>query len=119
VNKPGLIPFVERMSLLEAVVTAGGPDYSEANVRNVIVVRMEAGAQVARAFDLKAALTGQASEPYWLRPHDIVLVPRTEMAELAQWVDTSINRMIPQLPFIYTRQIGDSTVGVDLRSNRY
>jgi polysaccharide export outer membrane protein len=119
VMKPGLVPFVERLNLLEALLTAGGPDYSEANVRNVVVVRIEDGRRIARAFDMKPALTGKDSEPFWLRPRDIVLVPRTEMAELAQWVDTSINRMIPNLPFIYTRDLGDATLGIDLRSERY
>jgi polysaccharide export outer membrane protein len=119
VVRPGLVPFVERLSLLEAVLMAGGPDYSEGNVRNVIVVRIEDGVRVARAFDLKPALTGKHSEPFWLRPRDIVLVPRTETAEMAQWVETNINRMIPRLPFIYTYDFGNASVGVDLRTERF
>ena len=117
VNTPGAVPVIDRLTLLEAVLLAGGPSFDEANVRNVVVVRQGAERN-AFAFDLLPALEGEKVDPFYLQPRDLVFVPRSEIAEVNQWIDQHVNRMIPQLGLTYETPVGSATFGVDTRTRR-
>jgi len=122
VNTPGAVPLIDRLTLLEAVLLAGGPSFEEANVRNVVVVRQGAGREAAEreafAFDLLPALKGEKVEPFYLQPRDLVFVPRSEIAEVNQWINQHVNGLIPQLGLTYETPIGSATFGVDTRTRR-
>ena len=117
VNTPGAVPLIDRLTLLEAVLLAGGPSFEQANVRSVVVVRQGAERQ-AFAFDLLPALEGKQVDPFYLQPRDLVFVPRTEIAEVNQWINQHINGLIPQLGLTYETPIGSATLGVDTRTRR-
>lgn len=75
VVRPGKISPDRAITALEAVMEAGGFDPTRANPRSVVIVRtVEQKTQHTR-LDLKAALEGRQTEPFYLRSNDIVYVP--------------------------------------------
>lgn len=75
VLRPGKVAMTRPLTALEAIMEAGG--YSEtANLNKVGVIRWEDGKNVRYTLDLMPSLQGQATEPFYLKPRDIVEVPR-------------------------------------------
>jgi polysaccharide export outer membrane protein len=72
---PGPVTVNHPISALEAVMEAGGFDYTKANLKAVIVVRQEKDRSVRYKLDLKKALSGSMGAPFYLHPFDIVYVP--------------------------------------------
>ena len=75
VIRPGKISSDHPMTALEAIMEAGGFDYTKANLKAVVVVRHEEGRVRSFTLNLKLALQGKQSEPFYLKPSDIVYVP--------------------------------------------
>ena len=109
---PGIIQIPARTTVLEAIMQAGGFNLQEAEVRNVVVIRHKDGQRYAYKLDLKDAIKGEETEPFFLEPQDIVYVPRTKIVEVNQWVDQHINKLIPDTRILFTRTLGNSTIGV-------
>lgn len=76
VLKPGKIPMDHPMTVLEAVMEAGGYDPERAKLSKVTVVRLEDGQQVVYRVDLEKTLSGRDPTPFYLQPFDTVQVPR-------------------------------------------
>ena len=73
VLRPGKIPLDRPMTALEAVMEAGG--FSRlANPKQVILVRNENGKNQRYVLNLKDALNGLDSSPFYLRPFDMIYV---------------------------------------------
>jgi protein involved in polysaccharide export with SLBB domain len=95
VGKPGLVPYREGLSPLQAITAAGG-FRTTARTDSVILVRTgEGDAFVSRKLNLAATVTDGIKEPISLAPHDVLYVPRTEIAEANLWVQQHITRMFP------------------------
>jgi protein involved in polysaccharide export with SLBB domain len=109
---PGVIQIPARTTVLEAIMQAGGFNLQEAEVRNVVVIRHKDGQRYAYKLDLRDAIKGEETTAFFLEPQDIVYVPRTRITEVNQWVDQHINKLIPDTPFLFTRTLGKSTIGV-------
>jgi polysaccharide biosynthesis/export protein len=98
VLRPGPITVDHPISALEAIMEAGGFDYTKANVKAVVVIRQEKDRTVRYTLNLKHVLTGTRTsdgqtvfssspanskqvmtgtqvEPFYLQPSDIVFVP--------------------------------------------
>lgn len=75
VLRPGPVTVNHPISALDAVMEAGGFDYTKANLRSVVVVRQEKDRTVKYKVNLKKALAGSEGEPFYLKPYDIVYVP--------------------------------------------
>lgn len=75
VQKPGKISPDRGLTALEAIMEAGGFDNARANAKSVRVIRHEGGKVSNFTLDLKAALDGQPTEPFYLRSNDIIYVP--------------------------------------------
>ena len=75
VLRPGKISSNHSLSALEAIMEAGGPDYSKANLKAVTVTRLEEGRFKTYTLNLKLALAGKPTGPFPLKPSDIVKVP--------------------------------------------
>ncbi|GBC63777.1 sugar transporter [Desulfonema ishimotonii] len=97
VRKPGVIPLRHRMSVLEAIMTAGGFDKLSARIENIIVVRHVKGRRYTTLLNLKEELENPESTPFYLISKDIVYVPRTRIDKANQWVDQYISKMIPSI----------------------
>lgn len=75
VLRPGPVTVNHQISALDAIMEAGGFDYTKANLRAVIVIRQEKDRTVRYKLNLKQALAGSPGKPFYLEPFDIVYVP--------------------------------------------
>ncbi len=100
VGTPGALPLNGNITLLQAIIQAGGFIKESAKLSNVIVMRQDEGKWYGAGFDLRDVVKGKESDSFYLRPMDIVYVPRTRINKINQWVNQYINRMIPRIPII-------------------
>ncbi len=96
VLQPGLIPITGRITLLEAIMQAGGPNKSTARLRDVVLVREVNGQRYAKNFDLRKSFSDPTSESIELQPYDVVFIPRTAIDRIDQWVDQYVNQIVPR-----------------------
>ncbi len=77
VNHPGKIVSDHPMTALEAVMEAGGFNYTMADMKNVEIIRHKAGTKdyTYYTLNLKLILDGQESDLFYLAPGDVVHVP--------------------------------------------
>lgn len=96
VANPGLFEMPTRMGALEAVMLAGGFRDDAARGEVVILRRARNGGVMMRTVNLRDALRGTAAgDPFPLRRHDIVFVPRTTIAEVTLWVEQYVYGILP------------------------
>jgi len=75
VLKPGKIQPDHPISALEAVMEAGGFDNEKADTEAVVVIRQVPGGGTKNyTVNLKDVIDGKSSEPFYLKPSDIVYV---------------------------------------------
>jgi polysaccharide export outer membrane protein len=72
---PGKILTDHPITALEAVMEAGGFDYATADLKDVTVIRRENNIMRNYKLNLKAVLNGRQTDPFYLKPGDIVYVP--------------------------------------------
>jgi polysaccharide export outer membrane protein len=72
---PGKILSDRPITVLDAVMEAGGFDYNTANLKAVKVIRNENGVMKNFQLNLKDILDGKQDKPFYLKPGDIVFVP--------------------------------------------
>jgi len=75
VIRPGKVLSDHPITALEAVMEAGGFDYTRADLGHVKVIRTEKGGVKNYTVNLKLALEAKKSTPFYLKPSDIVYVP--------------------------------------------
>ncbi len=75
VIKPGKISSNRPLTALEAVMEAGGFDFTKANLKAVKVIRQEGGQVKNFTLNLKDVMEGKNPRPFYLKPSDIVYVP--------------------------------------------
>ncbi len=75
VKTPGVIPFVAGMTVMEAVIKAGGPA-EFANLAKTCVARKTEGGNQTLQVDLSDVERGDRSKDIELQPGDIVVVPK-------------------------------------------
>ncbi|MBI1318121.1 MAG: hypothetical protein GC168_04105 [Candidatus Hydrogenedens sp.] len=118
VNAPQMLPIVGRLTLLEAIMMAGGYNKNTAKLNQVLLVRSQDGKQYARTYDLTDALKNSESDVVLLQPYDVVYVPRTAIDKVNQFVDQYVNNIIPrnfQPTYVWSRQVG----GQDVNTRSY
>lgn len=111
VSTPSLIEMRGRLTALEAIMEAGGFNSRTARVGQVVIIRQRDGRHYGTSLDLRDALSGREVEPFYLEPRDIVYVPLSRIANVNQWVDQHINMLLP-MGLVYTRPLGEGTIGV-------
>ena len=75
VMKPGKITSERVLTLLDGIMEAGGFDNARANMKSVRVLRQEDGQMKNYLVNMKAVLEGGKTEPFYLKPNDVVYVP--------------------------------------------
>ena len=83
------------ITALEAIMEAGGFDINSAEVKNVVIIRHKDDQRYGFKLNLKRALQGKNVQPFFLKPYDIVYVPRTKIATVNQWIDQYIDGLLP------------------------
>lgn len=75
INRPGAIPLLMNMTVLQAISMAGGPNQF-GNPKKIYVLRTENGKQVRYPFNYKDAIKGKGfKENILLKPGDTIVVP--------------------------------------------
>lgn len=75
INKPGSMPLIRDMTVLQALTLAGGPNQF-ANSKKIYVMRTVKGKMVKYPFDYKKALKlGPGKDNIILQPGDTIVVP--------------------------------------------
>lgn len=74
VLRPGKVISSRPLTALEALMEAGGPDYTRANLSAVEVIRNSKGRTEHFKLNLKRVLSGEDSQPFPLRQSDILYV---------------------------------------------
>lgn len=96
VAAPGVIPIKGRTSVLQAILNAGG--FKEtAHKGNIIVIsRGPEDISVARKMDLSKAISGKGDgKDVFVKPFDVIYVPKTFIAEVDKFVEQYITKVIP------------------------
>src|SRR5262249_38751273 len=75
VLRPGKITAERPLSGLEAVMEAGGFDFAKANLKSVMILRQVEGTVTNYTLNFREILKGPRSEPFYLKPADVVYVP--------------------------------------------
>ncbi|MGA9451868.1 MAG: polysaccharide biosynthesis/export family protein, partial [Verrucomicrobiia bacterium] len=75
VIRPGKIVSDHPITALDAIMEAGGVDYTKANLKAVRVLRHNGDRVENYTLNLKLILEGKDSKPFYLQPSDIVFVP--------------------------------------------
>ena len=101
VNKPGAMEIMTRLSAMEAIIQAGGFNLEKAQVKNVILIRQEGDKRISRFLDLRPALRGDPYPPSNLQPNDVLIVPRTGIANLNQWIEQHVYNLLPPITIGY------------------
>lgn len=108
VRLPGVQPLGNHTTVLEAIMTAGGPIKQSAKLDVVVVVRQRDGKQYAQTVNVKQMMKRPETDWFVLEPRDVVLVPRTGIDRVDQWVDQYVNQLIPRSAYFnFTRPIGE------------
>jgi polysaccharide export outer membrane protein len=76
VLRPGKITPNRPVSALEAIMEAGGFISDKADTTAVVIIRNENGHTKNYTVNLKRVLEGRDSDPFMLKPFDIVSVPQ-------------------------------------------
>ena len=95
---PGVLPLAGKMSVLQAVMLAGGFDLETAELSNVLLVQHMGDKRYVTSLDMKRALKDPESDQYYLSANDIVYVPRTRIANINRWMQQHITAMVPDTP---------------------
>lgn len=76
VNRPGKMALDRPLTAFEAVMEAGG--FSKlANPKEVFVIRNQGGKQTRYPLNLNDTLSGYDTQPFYLRPYDVLYVNRS------------------------------------------
>lgn len=113
VINPGLIKMQGRLSVLGAIMQAGGFDMRTAAVNNVVIIRHQNDKRSGFLLNCKDFLKGKEGKPFYLAPYDIVYVPQTTIAGINQWIDQHITQLVTLAGFRYTKMGRSYSYGVD------
>ncbi len=96
VNNPGVIEMPSKMTILEAIMQAGGYKVETAEVKDIVIVRQIDGRRSAFVVNLKNAISGQEVQSVYLEPRDIVYVSRTRIKNANQWMQNHLWDFMPR-----------------------
>jgi len=99
---PGSVLMPGKMTALEAVMLAGGINLESGNYRNVLIIRYQNGKWTGGKLNLGKILNGKDTQPYYLKPLDIVYIPETKIYTVNRWINQHINGILPSVGFTYT-----------------
>jgi protein involved in polysaccharide export with SLBB domain len=107
VASPGLVNLNSNMTAMEAIFSAGGFRETAEPGSVIILSKSPENTRIVRKVDLKNALAGSSIErDLFLKPYDVVYVPKTFISKTNKFVDQYLTRMVPRwlsVDFSYSR----------------
>src|SRR5437016_7723612 len=76
VNKPGKVAFERPTTVFQAIMEAGGPSQF-GTLKHVRLVRTVNGVTRSQVMNVREALVGQGTKPFYVRDGDVIWVPQT------------------------------------------
>lgn len=97
VPRPGAVPYRGRLTALQAVSLAGGPN-REAKMNSVLIIRQDDGELVAARWDLDELVEGDIfrGDPS-VQPFDIIYIPRNFISKVNEFVNTYLPAILMPL----------------------
>jgi protein involved in polysaccharide export with SLBB domain len=101
VNRPGMIPVIKPITLLQSIAQAGGVKETALTEETIVIRRGADHKPLVLSVNLKKAVDGtDPRQDIALRPFDIVFVPRSPITNVNVWIDQYIRKNIP-VPFAF------------------
>lgn len=95
IKTPSLLPMDGNLTLLQAMARAGGV-LPSANTSNVLLIRnKDDGELTVSKVDIEKILRNEAPDVF-LQRRDVIFVPKSEIAQVGQYVDQYINAIVPR-----------------------
>jgi protein involved in polysaccharide export with SLBB domain len=108
VGQPGMQPLGGDMTVLTAIMQAGGFKRT-ARTDSVILLRNAGGKAVAERLNMKALMTGVTDRR--IQPFDVIYVPMSRIGKVDAFVDQYMRQLLPiTVSAGFTYLLGDSTV---------
>lgn len=76
VMRPGQIMSDHPITVLDAIMESGGPDYQNAKLTKVRIIRNKGGETKNFTVNLEGLVNGTTIDSFYLQPSDIVFVPK-------------------------------------------
>jgi len=117
VARPGTIPLTGPTTVIQAITQAGGVLYT-GKTNDVLVIRRGTENQpLAMVVDLDKVRDGtDLKQDIYLKPFDIVYVPKTTINSVNLWIEQYLTRMVPRIGFTAAYPVGSGVMGVDTTS---
>ena len=108
VGQPGMLPLGGDMTILTAIMQAGGFKRT-ARTDSVILLRNTGGKAVAERLNMKTLMTGVTDQR--IQPFDVIYVPMSRIAKVDQFVDQYMRQLLPiTVSAGFSYLLGNSTV---------
>ncbi|MDE3164697.1 MAG: SLBB domain-containing protein [Acidobacteriota bacterium] len=109
VAKPGLVPLSGGMTMLSAIIQAGG--FKDTAKTDSVVLIRDSGHGTPVTSKVKVNDVFLASAHTRLKPFDVIFVPKTRIARMDKWVDQYIRQLSPAiLSFGFSYLIGQGSL---------
>ena len=96
VTKPGMVPLIGSVSVLQAISQAGGVKDTARTSEVVIIRQGENHNPFVAVVNLDKAIDGtDMNQDITLKPFDIVFVPKSPIANVNVWVDQYVRKVLP------------------------
>jgi protein involved in polysaccharide export with SLBB domain len=96
VVRPGMQPLAGPLTALQAVMVAEGIKDTAQPSMAMVLRQLPDGRRQTLRLDLGRLMKGEAADSdVVLQPFDVVLVPRSGIADVGRWVDLYIRRVLP------------------------
>lgn len=100
VQRPGSIGLLSDMTALAAIAQSGGFT-DRANPDSVVLIRRDAcGEPYGELLDLSTALAEASRGDAGLMPSDIIVVPRSKIADLGLFMKQYVRDLLPVSPYV-------------------
>ena len=96
VNRAGLVPLIGPTTILQSISQAGGLKETAKTGEVILLRKMENNKMTPFRIALDDTFNGEGeSNDIYLKPNDIIFVPKSTIADVNTWVDQYIRRNIP------------------------
>jgi protein involved in polysaccharide export with SLBB domain len=113
VRAPGAIALSRPLDAFQAIVRAGGLLNTAQSGKIAVIRRTPSGAASVRIVNLHDYPKNDAAPPLVLAPGDVLFVPKSKIAEIDQWIDQHINKVVPDsLRFNVNIGANDTTAAI-------
>jgi polysaccharide export outer membrane protein len=122
VPAPGLQSFIPGTNTLQVIYAAGGPAPT-GDMRSVVILRRGADDSVVRIVaDLTQDLAGKGTSSAVVQPFDVVVVPRSNIAQVGDALDQYLYRILRPLAnssfgYYFTKQVGTTRQETVIQNN--